>query len=143
VSKEVEVTSQYRLVFTARADVMEHHPSFGFGPANAISEDDVLLFADSVPEAVAKRRTKAETALIDGESSIEGALDTAIVAQVTAALLANPPAKLTVVEVTNEQGVVTLKGQVDSLETRKMAQEIAAHYPGVSTVINALEVESI
>jgi osmotically-inducible protein OsmY len=123
---------------------MEHHPSFDLGTADATSEDDVLLFADSVPEAVAKRRTQAETALIAGESSIEGALNTAIVAQVTAALLANPPAKLTAVEVTNdEQGVVTLKGQVDSLETREMAEEIAAHYPGVSTVINALEVERI
>jgi osmotically-inducible protein OsmY len=138
------VNSQYGLGFTARADVMEHHPSFDFGTANATSEDDVLLFAGSLPKAVAKRRTKAETALIAGESSIEGALNTAIVAQVTAALLANPPAKLTAVEVTNdEQGVVTLKGQVDSLETREMAEEIAAHYPGVNTVINALKVERI
>jgi osmotically-inducible protein OsmY len=130
-------------LFTARADAMEHYPGFGIGIADATSEDDVLLSAGSLPKAVAKRRTKVETALIAGESSIEGALDTAIVAQVTAALLANPPAKLTAVEVTNEQGVVTLKGQVDSLETREMAEEIAAHYPGVSTVINALEVESI
>jgi osmotically-inducible protein OsmY len=142
VSKEVEVTLQYGLGFTARADVMEHHPSFGIGTADAVSEDDVLLFAESVPEAVAKRRTKTETALIAG-SDIEEALDTAIVAQVTAALLANPPAKLTAIEVVSEQGVVTLKGQVDSPETREMAAEIAAQYPNVSKVINALEVESI
>jgi osmotically-inducible protein OsmY len=121
---------------------MEHPPSFGFGTADATSEDDVLLFADSVPEAVSKRWTKAETALI-AENDTEKALDTAIVAQVTAALLANPPAKLTAVEVANEQGVVTLKGQVDSPETREMAEEIAAHYPGVNTVINALKVERI
>jgi hypothetical protein len=142
VSKGAKVNSQHGLGFTAKADAMEHYPGFGIGTADATSEDDVLLFAGSVPEAVAKHRTKAETALIAG-SDTEEALDTAIVAQVTAALLANPPAKLTAIEVTNEQGVITLKGQVDSPETREMAEEIAAHYPGVSTVINALKVERI
>jgi osmotically-inducible protein OsmY len=136
------VNSQHGLGFTAKADAMEHHPGFCIGSADATSEDDGLLFAGSVPEAVAKHQTKAETALIAG-SDTEEALDTAIVAQVTAALLANPPAKLTAIEVTNEQGVITLKGQVDSPETREMAEEIAAHYPGVSTVINALKVERI
>jgi osmotically-inducible protein OsmY len=49
--------------------------------------------------------------------------------------------KLWTSEVVNEQGVIALKGQVDSPEIREAAEEIAANQSGVSAVINMLEVK--
>lgn len=67
-------------------------------------------------------------------------VETAIVLEVTAALVANPPRELTVIEVMSREGVVTLKGQVGNTQLHTMAGEIASSHPGVEETVNALEI---
>lgn len=45
------------------------------------------------------------------------------------------------VEVVDDDGVITLTGKVNSLETREAAEAIAADQEGVVEIINDLEVE--
>lgn len=56
------------------------------------------------------------------------------------ALLNDPRTDQSVIEVTAENGVVTLAGSVDSAQTRQAAEEIACSQPGVLRVINELTV---
>jgi osmotically-inducible protein OsmY len=80
-----------------------------------------------------------------GDAARAGAasnLETMLVLQMTAALVANPPTELTIINVADEAGTVTLSGQVSSPTLRVMAEEIAARYPGVSRTVNDLEIVS-
>ena len=45
------------------------------------------------------------------------------------------------IEALDDNGVITLKGSVPSLEVGQIARTIAANVPGVAGVINALEVQ--
>ena len=49
---------------------------------------------------------------------------------------------LTRINVDSEKGVVTLKGQVDSAETKRRAEEVAKRVSGVTSVKNELKVKS-
>lgn len=67
------------------------------------------------------------------------AVDYAIsVAQVSAALSADPRTEHAVIEVIEDRGVVTLQGQVESMAERNAAAEIAGQQPGVTTVFSEL-----
>jgi hyperosmotically inducible protein len=46
------------------------------------------------------------------------------------------------IDVDSEDGVVTLKGKVDSAEAKKKAEEIAKKVDGVKSVKNELKVEA-
>ena len=65
---------------------------------------------------------------------------TALVLQMTAALVADPPTELTIINVADEAGTVTLSGRVSDPRFRALAEKIAAGYPGVSRTANDLEV---
>ena len=69
-------------------------------------------------------------------------VETAIVLELGAALLAEPPSQLTMIRVDNEKGIVTLTGEVDNPEVRRMAGEIASSHPGVASAINDLQISS-
>ncbi|HEX6386047.1 MAG TPA: BON domain-containing protein [Anaerolineae bacterium] len=69
--------------------------------------------------------------------------DSALSEQVAAALSADPRTSGAIIEVINDQGTITLAGQVDSLHTREAAGEVAAKTPGVTSVINTLEVATL
>ena len=45
------------------------------------------------------------------------------------------------IEVLDNNSVITLKGQVPSIEVFKRAKKVALNVPGVAGVINALEVQ--
>lgn len=75
----------------------------------------------------------------DAENRPAG-VETAIVLELTAALLADPPTQLTVIGVNNDEGIVTLTGEVGDAEVRRMAGEIASSHPGVASAINDLQV---
>jgi hyperosmotically inducible protein len=49
---------------------------------------------------------------------------------------------MTSIDVDSDKGVVTLKGKVDSAETKKKAEQIAKQVDGVSSVKNQLRVEA-
>jgi osmotically-inducible protein OsmY len=61
--------------------------------------------------------------------------------QVTDALLDDPRTTDATIDVTNDRGIITLTGTVDSIEIRKAAEEVARRQEGVVTVINDLKVE--
>lgn len=66
-------------------------------------------------------------------------VETAIVLELSVALLADPPTQLTVIGVDNDAGIVTLTGEVGTAEVRRMAGEIASSHPGVASAINDLQ----
>jgi osmotically-inducible protein OsmY len=65
---------------------------------------------------------------------------TALLMELTAALISDPPAALTVVEIRDEAGTVTLSGEVGSREVRKRLEQITNQHPGVLGTINDLDV---
>ena len=56
------------------------------------------------------------------------------------ALAASPQTKEAAIEVINENGLITLVGEVDSRETRQAVEQTIANEPGVISVINNLKV---
>ena len=56
------------------------------------------------------------------------------------ALAASPQTDEAILEVINENGLITLVGEVDSPETRLAVAHIVANEPGVISVINNLTV---
>lgn len=123
-------------------DRLETSP-FDFSGVKTALEEGVVQLTGLVRDVAAKRHAEATARSIDGVIDIENALDTAtaIVARVTAAFLDDPRTSMAVIEVISEQGVVILKGQVDSPKVREAAEEITAEQPGVISVVNALEVK--
>ena len=61
-----------------------------------------------------------------------------ITARVIAALLNDPHASASLIEVNHEHGVVTLSGTVLSEEARRMAEEVVRQQKGVRGIINNL-----
>jgi osmotically-inducible protein OsmY/uncharacterized protein YrrD len=105
-------------------------------------EGSIVRLTGWVPSVTAKRHAEAIARSIEGVVDVEDLLDTdiAIQTRVLNALLTDPRTSVSVIEVLNTSGIVTLKGQVDSAEIRAAAEEIAANQPGVLSVVNALEV---
>ena len=66
--------------------------------------------------------------------------DTKITAAVKAKLVADRPANLTRVDVDTTNGVVYLKGSVDSPEDRMRAEQLTREARGVTGVVNQLQV---
>ncbi len=60
--------------------------------------------------------------------------------RVAQALNEDPRTEDAIIEVIDENGMITLDGEVDSMETRSAAKEIAAAQPGVTTVVDLLKV---
>lgn len=67
-------------------------------------------------------------------------IETAIVFQVAAALVAQLPTEITVVGVESKKGIVTLTGDVPNRALRAQAGEIASVHPDVESAVNDLQV---
>ena len=109
----------------------------------ATVERGVVRLTGLVDDVTAKRQAEAAARSVQGVIDVENKLDTdiAITTKVNNALFDDPRARMAVIEVINENGIVTLKGQVDNSRVRKAAEEIAAKQPGVINVTNALEIQ--
>lgn len=59
--------------------------------------------------------------------------------KVSDALANHPDTSEAVIEVINENGVITLTGEVDSVRVRQVAATIAADQSGVISVVNSLK----
>ncbi|MGQ9555303.1 MAG: BON domain-containing protein [Anaerolineae bacterium] len=103
----------------------------------------LVRLSGSVPTMKAKRRAESMVRSIEGVVGVENALtaDSAVAAEVTATLAKNPRTRLAAIEVACERGVVSLRGNVDTLEERRAAEEIARSVPGVLLVVNELLVQ--
>lgn len=67
--------------------------------------------------------------------------DLALRAIVADALSENVVTENAVIEVANDQGIVTLIGTVENADVRQAAETIALHQPGVISVVNSLKVQ--
>lgn len=67
--------------------------------------------------------------------------DLALRAVVADAISEDPITENAVLEVVNEQGIVTLIGTVENVNVRQTAEKIALQQPGVISVINSLKVQ--
>jgi osmotically-inducible protein OsmY len=128
-----------------RAEVRDRLTGLGF-ELDLIQIDvdgSIVTLRGWVPSVAAKRHAEAIARAVEGVIDVENLLDTDIAVQtrVLYALLSDPRTSISVIEIVNERGVVTLKGKVDSAKVREAAEEIAAEQPGVLSVVNALEVK--
>jgi osmotically-inducible protein OsmY len=128
-----------------RAELRDRMAEQGFDRSqiDVSIEGQIVRLEGYVPSVADKRRAEAIARSIEGVVDVENELDTdlAVQTRVMNALLNDPRTNVAVIEVVNESGVVTLKGQVDSADVRKAAEEIASSQPGVLSVVNALEVK--
>ncbi len=113
-----------------------------FSRVSATVEKGVVRLSGTVADEAAKEEAEAIARSVAGVIDVENVLDTdtAIVAEVTAALAQDPRTKDAVIEVISDRGVVTLKGEVENATIRRAAEVIASQQPGVVAVINELEV---
>lgn len=102
--------------------------------------DGIVRLTGPVLNVLGKREAHQITAGIEGVLGVENRIvtDEELEARVAAALLTDERTFLATVEVESENGVVTLKGEVDSEETLADVEEIAASQPGVREVKNRL-----
>jgi len=116
--------------------------SLGLSQIEASVEGGIVLLVGWVNDIAAKRRAEGIARSVEGVIDVQNELTTEIglTTRVVNALLSDPWTHLSVIQVANERGVVTLKGTVDSIEVSEAAVEIAAEQPGVVSVVNALEV---
>jgi hyperosmotically inducible periplasmic protein len=111
-----------------------------------------LAFALSAALALAlaacasdRPRSQTSGASTGGGASSEIKQDTknaALTAKVKTALAADVGLRTLKIDVDSEGNTVTLKGAVDSAETRRKAEEVARGVDGVATVRNQLTVRS-
>jgi hyperosmotically inducible protein len=92
------------------------------------------------PPAQPKAAPEAAPAEKKPQSKSEG--DRALARRVKDALLAKPDLKAHAIDITADNGAVTLFGTADSLANRKMAGDIASGIEGVKSVENKLVVAS-
>jgi osmotically-inducible protein OsmY len=106
-------------------------------------DQGVVRLTGLVEDVTAKRQAEAAARSVQGVIDVKNELDTDIniATKVNEALLDDPRTHMAVIQVVSENGVVTLKGQVDNARVRKAAQEVAEKQPGVISVVNALEVQ--
>jgi osmotically-inducible protein OsmY len=105
-------------------------------------ERGVAQLTGTVPDAGTKREIEASVRSNPGVVHVENAIttDAAIRARVSAGLAADRRTDVAVIDVESDRAVVTLSGYVDSEDVREAAEEIASQQPGVTMVVNALEV---
>jgi hyperosmotically inducible periplasmic protein len=100
-------------------------------------------------EAVKEQADKAESKLPDASERAENrerasgfASSAALTTKVKTALASDVGMRtMTNIDVDSDNGVVTLKGKVDTAEAKKKAEEIAKKVDGVKSVKNQLTVE--
>lgn len=73
---------------------------------------------------------------MDNSTNMEQDLST----RISDALAAHPETEDAVIEVINDNGVITLAGEVDSQETVRAAGEIARSQPDTISVVNSLKI---
>ena len=94
-------------------------------------------------EKVQEKLPTADERAQNRERVSKGASNAALTTKVKTALASDVGMRtMTSIDVDSNQGVVTLKGKVDSAEAKKKAEEIAKKVDGVKSVKNQLRVEA-
>jgi osmotically-inducible protein OsmY len=106
-------------------------------------ENGILRMDGTVPDVATKRRLGYVACTLNGVLEVENNLhpDNVADSQVLNALASDPRTEFSVIEAIEDRGIVTLSGQVDSVEILQAAIEITEAQPGVLSVINGLSVK--
>jgi len=104
----------------------------------AQNRDKVATEADKAKDALPSAEERAK----NRETVSSGAAGAALTTKVKTALASDAGLKtMTNIDVDSKDGVVTLKGKVDSAELKKKAGDVAKKVSGVKSVKNELKVE--
>jgi len=104
----------------------------------AQNRDKVATEADKAKEALPSAEERAK----NRETVSSGAAGAALTTKVKTALANDAGLKtMTSIDVDSKDGVVTLKGKVDSADLKKKAGDVAKKVSGVKSVKNELKVE--
>ncbi|HEX6154698.1 MAG TPA: BON domain-containing protein [Burkholderiales bacterium] len=104
----------------------------------AQNRDKVATEADKAKEKLPTADERAK----NRETVSSGAAGAALTTKVKSALAADAGLKtMTSIDVDSKDGVVTLKGKVDSADLKKKAGDVAKKVSGVKSVKNELKVE--
>jgi hyperosmotically inducible protein len=104
----------------------------------------VFLFAALLGAAplLAQEKTNDQATEEGRQQNNQYARDAALTSKVHTALMNNVGLNtLRSINVDSDKGVVTLKGRVDSEDTKRRAEEVAKRVSGVSAVKNQLQVK--
>jgi hypothetical protein len=106
-------------------------------------EGGVARLRGCVPDVRTKRLIEARVRTVEGIVDVDNQLEVTdtIRARVTAALRTDPRTDVACIDITVQQGIVTLAGEVDSPAIVQAAGEIAAEQQGVTQVANELVVQ--
>jgi osmotically-inducible protein OsmY/uncharacterized protein YrrD len=112
-----------------------------FEGVTARVHEGVMELTGYVKDALTKRRVESAASSIKGVMEVKNNLftDAAIEADITAALLKDARTELAVIDISSEEGNVTLKGEVDEKQISQAAEEIAASRSGVVSVKNLIK----
>ncbi|HSM55449.1 MAG TPA: BON domain-containing protein [Candidatus Sulfomarinibacteraceae bacterium] len=133
-----------------RGTLRQSLPIIGAGLVEDISDERVFVNAlkddlELMPEYQAERRAEADAVQQDVEADERAEEGERIVAaelplqrQVEAALADDPRTSDVVLDVIEERGVITLRGEVGDPQTRDAVQQVVAQVPGVLSVVNQL-----
>jgi hyperosmotically inducible protein len=129
-----------------QAELVERMARLGFDLNKVRVEvmGNVVQLTGWVPSIATKRHAEAVARAVEGVIDVENMLDTdvSILGAVIYALLTDPRTDVSEIEATTEEGIVTLRGVVDSTQIRDVAAEIAGEQRGVDSVVNELEVKA-
>ena len=98
----------------------------------------VVSLRGAVKDVATKREAERAVREIEGVVDVENALtpDTAVAAEITAALATDPRTELAEIGVTSMHGVITLEGVAGSEAEKEAAEHIARETAGVMLVVN-------
>ena len=97
-------------------------------------QDKVETTKDKMPTAEERAKNREKVATTASNATLTGKVKTALAKDVGGKTMTN-------VNVDSDNGVVTLKGKVDSADMKKKAGDIAKKVEGVKSVKNQLTVE--
>lgn len=140
--------------FTPRADAdiiaevrdrLQEATAFDFSRIKVSILDGVVQLFGSVINGRAREQANQIARTVAGVLAVESNLmtDAEIEANITSALLTDPRTEMAVIRVSMTHGVVMLSGLVESETARQAAEELARQQPGVSAVVNELQIEEL
>jgi osmotically-inducible protein OsmY len=151
IDREVLESKTDEAIADAVRDALLYDPRVKSFDVNVLAEDGEVTLTGTVNNLQAKRAAESTTENVHGvwevnnliavETEFEEFVDESITETIDQRLVDNPITELIEINVTTEDGAVTLTGTVDSALEATVARDVAATTPGVTMVINEIEIE--
>jgi hyperosmotically inducible protein len=136
-----------KLTFAVRQELL-FDPHVRIRDVEVEAKAGTIVLSGTVDSLLAKQRAEEITRTVDGVREVVNRLevrsyeraDRDLLQDVQQALRFDPATAVSDIQVTVDEGVVTLRGKVDSDPHRALAEEITKNVRGVSDVRNELDV---